>query len=142
MSLSKLTISLIALASWVCMFVGIAINDVGFIGTGIFTATEAGFYLATWSIMTASVAWTAGNTLFSGVSKNNSTTVGSFWIGIRFTAPGGTQYASTSGNQIIELAATDTLRIKAWQNRTSGGNQTTNLHNDGKYNSFNIHKLS
>jgi hypothetical protein len=107
--------------------------------TGIFTAAEAGYYTASWGVLSGSYAWDAGEVFYAGLSKNDSTAVGSWWAGSGTRAQTGyTGYASSVGSKTVKLAAGNTLRIKVYQDRGA----STYLQASGVYNYFSVQKCA
>ena len=110
-----------------------------FAATGIFTATVAGYYAVSWSVVSDNVAWAVGERWVAGVSKEDSTVTGGFWLGSDTRAQAAfTGRQSSVGSAHVFLAATDTLRIKVFQNQ----GVAVNTHNDGRDTFFMVHKLS
>jgi hypothetical protein len=94
--------------------------------TGIFTASEAGIYLATYSALLDAEDLVKFNYFMISLSKNNSVSPGSLWTGLRHEAEG-TQSAThlnSVGSVAVQLSAGNTLRVKGWQ--TTGGTVVIN----------------
>lgn len=90
--------------------------------TGIFTAQQSGVYnVSSGLLLTQYNGWAAGEVAVLGVSKNNSTSAGSYWQGLyNEVQAAGNFYVGVSVTAMVELAKGDTLRIKCYQN--SGAN--------------------
>jgi hypothetical protein len=107
--------------------------------TGIFTATEGGKYQCSWGLLTEDVSWTVGEICHTSLVKNNSTTLGNQFFGHRWAAQASvTEGASSQGSVDVILAASDTLRIKAYHNQGA----SINTVGVGAYCYFTVHKFA
>lgn len=103
--------------------------------TGIFTATKAGVYAVSAAIFCNSLAYSASNSVASGLKKNGVT----FAYGYRAFAPTAANWYLTSALQTtVSLAVGDTLSIFISHDR-SGGNVT--LFGDPAGNYFTVDRL-
>jgi hypothetical protein len=93
--------------------------------TGVFTATYAGCYTVSWYVGSASAAWAAGEYWWTVLSKNNSTAEGSSWRGqVDRVDANITRSMYSCGSATINLAASDTLRIKVTHNQGAAVNSS------------------
>ena len=103
--------------------------------TGVFTATNAGYYQVNASVLSASTAWTSGEIWSITIFKNG----GSYSHG-SYTGHDAVVIAPASAicSDIVYLAATDYIDIRVIQDQGAA----VNTHNDPKYNYFSVHRLS
>lgn len=111
-------------------------------GTGVFTATKAGYYQCSASTACAATntfAW--GEEWITAISRQGDTsTAGSFFQGNRVTLNSATTnvIASSHVSATVYLAAGETVEVKVFN--SSGGN--LNLSGTATANWFTVHKLS
>lgn len=98
--------------------------------TGVFTAPVAGQYLVTAAIGLSGPTWAVGNLLQAIVNKNGSATaLGSTTI----QAAGSGFLVVANVSVVVNLAASDTVSISAFQNGTGSGTTSAALGTAGNY---------
>jgi hypothetical protein len=108
--------------------------------TGVFTAAYAGRFIFNWTFLSDSVAWTAGDIIWSLLSKDGSTSTSSTANkrGSRHTIEAAlTAFMATTGTGILTLAAGETGEIKILIDR---GANTQNVAN-GQLNQLQIQRF-
>ena len=100
-----------------------------------FTAKEAGYYSISASLLSASVAWDAGEIWQISVCKNGVLNA----QGTRTQADAAiTTYMQSQINDMIYLAVNDYIDIRVFHNQGAA----VNTYNDATYNYFSVHRLS
>lgn len=108
--------------------------------TGIFTAKTGGKYLVCVAMLSASVAWDAGEIFRLSISKNGLSTVGNYFCLDRwFSHAANTGLANTSGSIVVSLEPGDTIRVKCYHNR--GANTDIYADSDGYYTWLTIQRM-
>jgi hypothetical protein len=109
--------------------------------TGIFTAKKEGYYLCNWRVTSENTTYSSTSRLWlAALAKNNAVSPdpGNFFCGFRF-APHNSQtvYAVSMGSVIVDLDASDTLRVKLLHNVGS----PVNTHASAHYNCFSVRRI-
>ena len=98
-----------------------------------FIATYAGYYLVIASLLTADVAWTAGNEIEIYIRKNGTT----FSTNYKEIEANITAYADMSHSDVLYLEPDDYVEIFFYQGRGSA----TALYTNANYNFFTVHRI-
>lgn len=104
--------------------------------TGVFTAPEAGYYTASWTVTFSAQTYAVGNVVYSILQKNSS----DYAYGTIVTIETATSFQiNTNGSSGVFLLAGETLRVITGNSRTAGA---TTLNTGTGTNFFSIHKTS
>ena len=100
-----------------------------------FAPGVTGYYWVAAAFLTASVAWTTGDSVVLRIQKNGATYSDIFYARVQANF---TNYFGAQGSDLIYLTDSDYIDIAAYISRGAA----TSLHNNAQYNFVSIHRLS